>query len=131
MTFGSVPSWVADAATIAAAIVAVAAAGTTIRRVVRGFTHGVVDQIDGLIEKHTKPILAELSFNGGGSVKDLTFSNNKAIIMLGEQLAEAASLALEVKHDLDDSHHRADAVPATAHAGTAADAAATTAQEST
>lgn len=46
-----------------------------------------------------------------------------AVAHVSEQATAAATLAADVKADLDGSHERADAVPATAEPGAAADAA--------
>lgn len=50
---------------------------------------------------------------------------DEAVAHVSGQATDAASLAAEVKADLDGSHERADAVPASAPPGVAADAALT------
>jgi hypothetical protein len=68
-------------------------------------------------------IREELSYNGGGSVKDMTRANGEQLAEVRLAAAEAAALAKGVAIALSESHTRADAVPPYAPAGEAADAA--------
>ena len=112
----ALPPWIADVAVVGGAIVAFFAAGKTL-----------INALDGVVEHYTAPIMKELTFNGGETVKDMTLSNRKAIseldVKVTEGLARVETRAAEVKADLEASHARADATPSYAPSGEAADAA--------
>jgi arginine exporter protein ArgO len=71
-------------------------------------------------------IKSELSYNGGGSVKDMTKANGEQLAEVRMAAAEAAALAKGVALALQASHVRADDVDIDAEPGVAADAASRT-----
>jgi hypothetical protein len=71
-------------------------------------------------------IKLELSYNGGGSVKDMTKANGEQLAEVRMAAAEAAALAKGVALALQASHVRADDVDVDASPGEAADAASRT-----
>lgn len=119
-----IPGAAIDVGTWAGILVAVGAAGTLVARWVRAFTHKVVEEIDERVRRQVEPILKEVTFNSGTSLKDMTARNSRDIAKLSDDVAAAATAAALVAKDLAAAHARADAVSPRAESGEAADVAA-------
>lgn len=125
--------WLEDLGKGSGILVAFAAAVAVIWRAFKASRGALTDTIKTEMQEQLLPlhltvehIKAELSYNGGGSVKDMTKANGDAIAEVRTAAAEAAALAKGVAMALEASHARADKVSVGAPAGEAADAASQT-----
>jgi hypothetical protein len=125
--------WLEDIGKLAGILVAFGAAVTMLYRGAKASRTALTDTIKAEMQQQLLPlhltvehIKDELSYNGGGSVKDMTKANGDAIAEVRAAAGEAAALAKGVALALEASHIRADAVPPSAPAGEAADAASQT-----
>jgi hypothetical protein len=130
VTLAEVAPWLEDIGKLAAIVVAVGGAVTVGWRALKASRGALTTEIKHELQTQLLPIRkdvdfikAELTLNGGSSVKDMTKANGDAIEQVRAEAAAAAALAKGVASSLEASHARADAVPATAPAGEAADAA--------
>jgi hypothetical protein len=126
-----VAPWLEDIGKLSGILVAVGAACTFIYRALRASRAALTHEIKVELAEQIAPlqstvdeIKSELSYNGGGSVKDMTKANGEQLAEVRLAAAEAAALAKGVALALKADHLRADAVGDEAAAGEAADASA-------
>lgn len=129
----AIAPWLEDLGKLSAILVAFGGAVAVLWRAYKSSRTALAAAVASEIVVHLEPVLVsieeirrELTYNSGSSLKDITHAIQDQVVEVRREAHEAAELAAGVAAELAASHSRADAVPAYADPGVAADAASKT-----